>query len=90
MDTATQGRVIIRPVTFQSGRVRRRPTETSSFWCEPAEESPGARPFLVVKSDGEECPSVPACIDEAQRQFGAPSDQLTYRDAVVLVWPHPI
>jgi hypothetical protein len=90
MDTVTQGRVTIRPVTFKGGSISRRPTETSSFWYKPTADPPGTRPFLVVKSDGEECPSAPACVGEAQRQFGLPSDKLIYRDAVVLVWQHPI
>lgn len=89
-DTLTEGRVIIRPVSFRDGDVRRRPAETSSLWYTTADGPPSPRPFVVIRADGEECPSVDACAAIARRQFGAPAEQLVWRDATILVWPRSI
>ena len=89
-DALTDGRVIIRPVSFRDGNVRRRPAETSSNWYTTADGPPIPRPFVVIRSDGEECPSVSACVAIAERQFGAAAERLVWRDAVILVWPHSI
>jgi hypothetical protein len=91
MDTITQGRVTIRPVSFMSGRVRQRPAQTSSLWYAPqAEPSGDPRRFLVIVNDGEECPDVAACVEIAERQFGPASERFHHGDAVVLVWPGPV
>jgi len=91
MDTLTRGQITIRPVSFMTGRVRRRPAETSSLWFEPAAEPAGdRRRFLVIVGDGEECPVVRICEEAASRQFGPPSERLPYRDGAILVWPRPI
>ena len=91
MDTITQGRVTIRPVSFMSGRVRQRPAQTSSLWYAPQAEPHGdPRRFLVIVDDGEECPDVEACVRIAERQFGPASDRFQHGEAVVLVWPRPV
>lgn len=89
-DTLTGGRVIIRPVSFVGGDVRRRPAETSSLWYTSADGPPSPRPFVVIRADGEECPSVDACVAIAQRQFGVAAERLVWRDATILVWPRSI
>lgn len=91
IDTLSEGRVVVRPVTLRGGDVRRRPAETSSLWYRAADE-PAASPrrFLILRDDGEECPSVPACEAIAARVFGPPSERLTYRDFVILVWPRSV
>jgi hypothetical protein len=89
-ETATQGRVIIRPVSFRDEHIRRRPAQTSSLWYLPGDEPADGRRFLVIRNDGEECPSVQACADKARRQFGAPSETLAYDDALILIWPRSI
>lgn len=91
MDTITQGRVTIRPVSFMSGRVRQRPAQTSSLWYTPqAEPSGDPRRFLVIVNDGEECLDVAACVAIAERQFGPASERFRHGDGVVLVWPGPV
>lgn len=91
MAPATDGRVTIRPVSFRSGSVARRSAGSSEYWYRPEDEPSGlTRRFLAVRNDGEECPSVRACILIAERQFGAPSETLRYRDTTILVWSAPI
>lgn len=91
MDTLTEGRVTIRPVSFMSGRIDRRPIQTSSLWFTPAAEPKGdPRRFLVILNDGEECPVVETCVQMALRQFGPPSERFPYGEGVILVWPRPI
>jgi len=49
MDALTEGRVTVRPVSFMSGRVARRPAETSSLWFRADAEPKGdPRRFLVI------------------------------------------
>jgi hypothetical protein len=84
-------RVVVRPVTLRSGRVRRRPAETSSLWYQPGDEPTNTpQRFLILRNDGEECPSVEACVGMATAQFGPASERLAFGDAVVLVWPRSI
>jgi hypothetical protein len=91
MDWASGGRVLIRPVSFQSGQVRRRPAETSSFWYLPADEPAGLQKrFMIVQNDGEECPEVTDCVAMATHQFGPPSESLVHKGAMILIWPAPI
>jgi hypothetical protein len=90
MQSLTKGAVVIRPVLFAGGRVRQRPVETSSLWFRADAEPAGARPFLVIRSDPENCPSVPDCEAAAVRQFGPPAERLADGDAVVLVWNTPL
>jgi hypothetical protein len=88
MDSLTGGAVTIRPVVFQGGRVARRPGGTSSLWFQPSAEPADARPFLVVRTDFENCPSADACESAARAQFGEPAERLACADAVVVVWRH--
>jgi hypothetical protein len=89
-ETATKGQVVIRPVSFRDAHIRRRPAQTSSLWYLPSDEPAAGRRFLVIRNDGEECPSVQACAEKARRQFGAPSETLAYGDALILIWPRSI
>jgi hypothetical protein len=89
-DVLTGGRVIIRPVSFKGGSIHRRQAETSGFWYLPADEPTSGRRFLVIRADGEECPSPDACVAMASRQFGTPAEHLIWRNAVILVWPYSI
>jgi hypothetical protein len=89
-ETATDGQVVIRPVSFRDAHIRRRPAQTSSLWYLPSDEPAAGRRFLVIRSDGEECPSLLACAEKARRQFGPPSETLTYGDALILIWPRSI
>jgi hypothetical protein len=90
MQDLTGGAVTIRPVTFRGGRIAPRPAETSRLWYAPGAEPQGVRPFLVIRTDAEECPSVPACEADARRQFGDPAERLVHGDAVILVWERPL
>lgn len=90
MHARTDGRVTIRPVTLQQGRVWRRPAQNSSYWYTAADEPTAARRFLALCNDGEECVPIQACIDTAARQFGTPSEAYAYKDFVILVWPRSI
>lgn len=89
-ETLTGGRVVIRPVSFPAGRVRRRAAETAGLWYRPGAEPKGNRPFLLVRNDGEECADVNACVAAAPRQFGEPVERLAWRDLIVLVYPREI
>lgn len=89
IQTATNGAVVLRPVTFQDGRVARRPIESSRLWYAP-EAEPRGRVFVIVVADGEACQEVAACEATARRQFGAPVERLTYGETVVLVWDRPL
>lgn len=91
MDTLTDGRVTIRPVSFMTGRVRRRPAQTSSLWYTPRAEPQGdQRRFVIAMNDGEECPVVETCVQAALRQFGPPTERFEHGEAVILVWPRPL
>ena len=91
MDWLSGGRTVIRPVTFQGGRIARRPWETSPYWYAASDEPPGTTErFLIVANDGEECPSVATCADEAIAQFGPVSRDMTYGYVRILVWRTPI
>lgn len=90
MQDLTGGAVTIRPVTFRGGRIAPRPAETSRLWYAPGAEPQGGRPFLVIRTDPEECPSVAACEAAARRQFGEPAERLVDGDAVILVWARPL
>jgi hypothetical protein len=90
MDTITAGRVTIRPITFRDGRVARRPAQTAAYWYLPADEPATPRRFVIVRNDGEECPSPAACVEAARRQLGPPSEEHVFGDYRVLVWPRPI
>jgi len=85
------GKVTIRPVAFENGRLRRRVAESSSFWYRAADEPPGlpAR-FVMVKNDGEACLDLEACVATAVRQLGPPARRLDHEGYVVLVFDHPI
>lgn len=91
MGLVTRGRVVIRPVSFNAGAIHRREAETSPYWYEAADE-PKDTPvrFVVIRNDGETCPDVEACAALAAAQFGPPARRLSFGDAVILVWPHPI
>lgn len=89
-DTLTDGRVIIRPVSFKGGHIGRRRAETSAFWYRADDEPAPGRRFLVIRADGEECPAPDICEAMARRQFGAPAERLAWRDATILVWPYSI
>jgi hypothetical protein len=90
MDALTEGAVTIRPVVFAPGGIARRPGGTSSLWYAPGAEPAGASPFLVIRSDPENCASVEACEAAARSQFGPPAERLVHGDAIVLVWRRPL
>lgn len=92
MDWITGGRVVIRPVTFRTGRVSPRGAEVSPLWYEPGAEPSGLdQRFLVIRHDvDDECPSPARCVDMAIAQFGRPWRRLAYKDAVILVWRRPL
>jgi hypothetical protein len=90
MQDLTGGAVTIRPVTFQNGRVERRPAETSRLWYAPGAEPPETRPFLVIEPGPEACAAEEACEAMARRQFGEPAERLAYGGAMILVWERPI
>jgi hypothetical protein len=89
MDTYTGGRVTIRPVSYENGRIRRRPAETSSYWFAPDAEPAAGRVFLVVNKS-EDCPDPRLCEAVAVRQFGPPRQRLQFTDAAILVWAGPL
>ncbi|WP_297695635.1 hypothetical protein [Phenylobacterium sp.] len=85
------GRVTIRPVAFEGGKLRRRVAESSSLWYRAADEPPGLKArFVLVKNDGEACLDLPACEAAAVRQLGPPARRLEHEGYVVLVFDHPI
>jgi hypothetical protein len=90
MPAATEGAVTIRPVFLQNGRVEPRPVESSSLWYGPGDGPATGRQFLVIRNDGEECLSVPACIDIATKEFGPPSETLVFGETRIMVWPAPL
>ena len=90
METLTSGRVTVRPVTFANGRVARRPNGASSLWFTPSAEPADRSSCMVIASDGEECAGPAAYERIALRQFGPPARRLVYRNAVILVWDHPL
>lgn len=87
----TGGQVVIRPITFTGGTMHRREAESSPDWYRTADEPAGTKErFLVIVNDGEACTDAPACVAIAERQAGPPSRRLAWRDALILVWDHPI
>ncbi len=89
MNWMTGGRVTIRPVSFDPYQVGSNHPEASKLWFLPDDEPAGTpETFLVINDDGENCPSVTACVATAIKQFGTPSRRLTYENSVVLVWPN--
>lgn len=90
MDSLTAGRVTIRPVSFQTGEIARRPVETSGFWFTQDAEPATGRVFLVIARDDEECYEPRACEAMAVRQSGTPAERLSYGTKTILVWPGPL
>ena len=88
MGPITDGRVVIRPVSFVLARFVRRNVESSSLWYRPQAEPGAGRVFLVVIDDGEECRDLQACMRGAERQFGPPAERLPFQGGAVLVWTH--
>jgi hypothetical protein len=84
-------RVKIRPIAVYPDKVRPRSAGVSQLWFNAGDEPPGdPRRFLILNSDGENCPVMADCVALATRQFGAPSNVLTYGTSTILVWPYPI
>lgn len=84
----------IRPVVFDktSGQmIKATRFQSSKLWYLP-ENIPSdlQNYFVVVKSDGEECPDTNLCMDGLAKQFGAPAKILPYESAYILVWNHPL
>lgn len=83
-------KIIIRPVTFSSSSgamVIGNRMQSSKRWEKDEDFPKSAKKFFViVKSDGEECPIVETCLSGLQKQYGKPVQKLTMRDSVVLVW----
>lgn len=87
----THGRVIIRPVSFRDGVFRRRQAETSRYWYMRSDEPKGlSERFLVLVSDGEECPVMDDCVVQAARQFGLPTREVPFAGGRILVYDRPI
>ncbi|WP_157896563.1 hypothetical protein [Acidovorax carolinensis] len=91
---ASKGEVIIRPVTFNrsSGMINfsGRP-ESSNRWYFDSDVPEGTKEFfVVVKSDGEECPDIQLCLQGLNRQFGSPHRVLSYGNATISVWNHEL
>jgi hypothetical protein len=86
--------VIIRPAVFEhdSGMMRvGGRAESSRRWYTDEDVPPGtSRYFVMLRSDGEECPRIEVCVQGLTRQFGAPVTTLTRGDAQILVWDHPL
>lgn len=92
MDWLTNGAITVRPVYFlgiengiSSGR-----SQTSDLWYSGRESAAGQPTFLLIRADGENCPDVTACVEQAQHQFGEPAKILIFKDMKVLVWPYDI
>ncbi|THD74258.1 MAG: hypothetical protein E7812_18160 [Phenylobacterium sp.] len=90
MRSLTHGAVTIRPVVIANGRVARRPIETSRLWFTPQAEPPDGRPFLVVRAEPPEFPSLEAGETAARQQFGEAAERWVYGDSVILVWRRPL
>ena len=80
------GRVIVRPISFRSGKVTRKGFQDSSFWYQPADARGAPRRFIVVVADAEECPSEARCLAMALSQFGLPAERFAVENGEVLVW----
>jgi hypothetical protein len=90
-DWLTQGKVVVRPVSFREGAFRRRQAETSMYWYTAADEPAGLRErFLIVMNDGEECPVVETCVAMARQQFGQTAREIPFFGGVILTWDQPI
>jgi hypothetical protein len=83
----TQGRAVVRPVNFATGRVTPRPIESSPYWYLRADEPKGlTERFVIVPYDSEQCPALEVCIDVAKAQFGEPARIVPYFGGYVMVW----
>ena len=90
-----------RPVTFDKGNGKMAWTRaiTSKRWYTSKDVPEGVNEyFVIVNSDGEECPDVEVCLSGLSRQFGPPNrtlqhDQFDSRigstiKSTILVWNH--
>ncbi len=90
----TDGAIRIRPVNFdpQTGMMQARwRAEAFRSWYTQKDFPPGqSKFFVVVTSDGEQCPDLGLCENGVKTQFGPPLETLHYANLEILVWPHPL
>jgi hypothetical protein len=90
----TNGALTIRPVTFSpvTGEMRTygRPATAASWFTAGDHPADQSRFFVMVVSDGEECPDIALCVRGLTAQYGTPDKTLPYGGAKVLVWSHPL
>jgi hypothetical protein len=91
---ASSSEVCIRPVVFNknNGRIvfgNRR--QSSKRWYTKEDPPAGVSEFFViVKSDGEECPDVNICLNGLVKRFGQPLRTIKRADSTILVWDHSL
>jgi hypothetical protein len=91
--TATsQNTVKLRPALFDplTGMIMPAPrAETYDQWMTPKDFPAGStRFFVLVTSDGEQCPDLQRCETGLVRQFGTPEQILQYSPTIwIYVWP---
>jgi hypothetical protein len=84
--------IIIRPVIFnaKTGEIEiGTRVQSSKRWAVNDDEMPRSERqfFVLIRSDGEECPNVELCISGVKKQFGDPVKVLKKDDSTILVWP---
>jgi hypothetical protein len=84
-------KIIIRPVIFNaaSGEIEiGTRVQSSKKWAFDDDEMPRSEHqfFVLIRSDGEECPNVELCMSGVKRQFGNPVKILKKDDSTILVW----
>ncbi len=91
---ASDYKIRIRPITFREAdgmAVFGQRWQTSSRWYTPQDAPPGTRSyFIVIKSDGEQCPDTEKCLAGVIRQFDAPARLVRWNDAIIVVWDDPL
>jgi hypothetical protein len=92
--TASNFQVIVRPVVFdkQTGSmiVGNRAQTSKRWYGEQDIPKETKKYFVIVKSDGEECPDVDICLSGLVKQFGEPVDRYKRADYIILVWDHKL
>jgi hypothetical protein len=89
---ASSSQVVIRPVMFDKNNgmiVRGTRVESSKRWYTAEDIPAGVNDyFVIVNSDGEECPDVKVCITGLSRQLGTPDRRIKRGVSTILVWNH--
>lgn len=94
VSAASMSRILIRPVVFNKNNgmmiVGNRPASSKRWYTDEDIPAGVNEFFVIVKSDGEECPDINICLTGLAKQFGQPIRSIKRDDSTILVWNHKL